>query len=87
MFIVPIGENFTMANIYGGTAESTPPARIAGASAILAFMQSVGMLVGTMAIGYVFTAVGNWGTAALMVPVPLFAICMILTIVFWKKLP
>lgn len=87
LILIGIGENFTMAMIYASTAELMPNEKIAGASALLAFMQNIGMLVGTTAIGFVFVAVGDWGLAALLVPVPLYAIGLILTIVAWKKLP
>lgn len=86
VFLIAIGENATPSMIYASTAEIMSSDKVAGASAMLAFMQNVGMLFGTTFLGNFVTEFGSWSLAAHITAVPLYAIGLVLTIVMWRKL-
>lgn len=86
LLLIGIGENATTSMIYASTAEMMSSDKVAGASAVLAFMQNVGMFVGTTALGALVGGMGDWGLAAHCTAVPLYGIGLVLTIIAWRKL-
>lgn len=86
LLLIGIGENATTSMIYASTAEMMSPDKVAGASAVLAFMQNIGMFVGTTALGALVSSMGDWGLAAHCTAVPLYGIGLLLTIAAWKRL-
>lgn len=86
ILLIGIGENATSSMIYASTAEMMAPDAVAGASAVLAFMQNIGMFVGTTALGGLVGVLGDWTLAAHCTAVPLYALGLVLTLLAWRKL-
>ena len=73
---------------WAACGEAVPPAALAGAMAVLAFMQNLGMFLGSGFFGMLVEGMGgDWGMAAHVIIVPLYVITLIVLLVGWKKLP
>lgn len=86
IILLAIGENATPSMIYAAVGEMMSPDKVAGASAVLALMQNVGMFLGTTVLGTLVAGMGEWALAARCTAVPLYAFGFILTVIMWKKL-
>ena len=81
---IGIAEGGGPAMLFTILAKGCPEEALPAGSAILAFMQNLGMLVGTTLIGTVVSNLG-WATGAHFIAVPLYALVIVVTLVFWKK--
>ncbi|HIW76530.1 MULTISPECIES: MFS transporter [Gordonibacter] len=86
IILLALGENATPSMIYASVAEMMSPDKVAGASAVLALMQNVGMFLGTTVLGALVAGMGEWALAARCTAVPLYAFGLVLTVIAWKKL-
>lgn len=73
---------------WAACGEAVPNAALAGAMAVLAFMQNLGMFLGSGFFGSVVEAMGgDWSLATHAFIVPMYVVVVIILLVGWKKLP
>lgn len=81
---IGIAEGGGPAMLFTILAKGCPEEALPAGSAILAFMQNLGMLIGTTLIGTVVSNLG-WAVGAHYVAVPLYALVIVVALLFWKK--
>lgn len=81
---IGIAEGGGPAMLFTILAKGCPEEALPAGSAILVFMQNLGMLIGTTLVGTVVSNMG-WALGAHCVAVPLYALIIVVVAVFWKK--
>lgn len=82
---IGIAEGGGPAMIMTMLAKSCPDKALPAGSAILIFMQNLGMILGTTLVGTIVSNMG-WSLGAHCVAVPLYALVAIVVLIFWKKI-
>jgi len=73
------------AMLWASVPELVRPSQVAGAVAVNAFTQNVGMFIGATVLGNVVMAIG-WGPSTYLLLVPCYVICLILVLLTGKQL-
>lgn len=73
---------------WAACGEAVPNTALAGAMAVLAFMQNLGMFLGSGFFGSLVEAMGgDWSLATHAFIVPMYVIVVVIVIAGWRKLP
>lgn len=82
--LIGLAEGGGPAMVFGILAKECPEESLPTGTALLTFLQNLGMIIGTTVVGNAVASVG-WATGAHIISVPAYALIVVVTIVLWKK--